>query len=500
MAARIVIASPTLQHFVTLLNHRREADGLLAWEPHVKQRLFLNAVLAGDCLENYAFWANRAGKTVVGAACGSVLSRFGAEATRPAVGAQTTVWDRATQGWVVGLDYKVVRDVIQPKYFRNGFGLPGDQPFIPDEDIAAWRVGDQVLKLKNGSILGFKSAEAGAKKMQGIALDWVHFDEEPAYTVFSEATIRIAGGRPLRIFCTCTLLPPEGQMGGVSWMFEQIIQPWKEGQRDVGIFQAAIYDNPHLRREEVAVLESRYPAGSMERRIRLNGELLPGIGGSLAYPAFKRELHVQRLPELSNRRPLCWCWDFNVSPMVSLVGQRIDGIFHVHDELILDTGSIPQMVELFKERYPSHGAEIWIYGDATGNSRDSQTAKSDYQLILDGMRDYSSPCVLKIPTSNPFQRDRINAVNRALQDEQGTIGVLIAPHCRELIADMEGVLRDPRGGILKTYDRKNPYARRTHTSDAGGCWVHFERPVREEPTATRQSRVKSIKQVSYGRR
>lgn len=500
MSERTVVASPTLQHFVTLLNHRRAADGLVAWEPHAKQRAFMNAVLHGECLENYAFWANRAGKTLMGAACGSVLARFGADPQRPALGAHTVVWDRATQGWVVGLDYRVSRDVIQPKYFANGFGLPGDQPFIPAEDVAEWRVGDQVLKLKNGSIIGFKSAEAGAKKMQGIALDWVHFDEEPEQSVFSEATIRIGGGeRPLRIFCTCTLLPPEGQSGGVSWMFPQIIQPWKEGALDVGIFQAAIYDNPYLQRAEIARLESRYPLGSTERRIRLNGELLPGVGGSLAYAAFNRQLHVQRLPELSNRRALCWCWDFNVSPMVSLVGQRIDGVFQVHDELILDTGSIPQMVTLFKERYPSHGAEIWLYGDATGHSRDSQTAKSDYQLILDGMRDYSSPVVMKIPEANPFQRDRINAMNRSLLDEQGLVGVLIAPRCRELIADMEGVLRDPRGGILKTYDRKNPYARRTHTSDALGCWVHHERPVREESTATRQSRVTTVKQVSYGR-
>ena len=46
------------------------------------------------------------------------------------------------------------------------------------------------------------------------------------------------------------------------------------------------------------------------------------------------------------------------------------------------------------------------------------------------------------------------------------------------IADLEQVLRDSRGGIKKSHDRKDPYYRRTHISDALGYWVVKDEPVR----------------------
>ena len=73
---------------------------------------------------------------------------------------------------------------------------------------------------------------------------------------------------------------------------------------------------------------------------------------------------------------------------------------------------------------------------------------------------------------------RINALNHSCKDEAGEINLGINPSCVELIADLEQVLRDPRGGIKKTYNRKDPYFRRTHTSDALGYWISYDEPVR----------------------
>jgi len=254
----------------------------------------------------------------------------------------------------------------------------------------------------------------------------------------------------------------------------------------------------------VALLESKYPAGSVERRIRLDGELLPGVGGSRAYGAFEYQLLVHPLEKLEPRRPLCWMLDFNVEPMVSLVGQRIGRVFQVHRELILDQGSVTDMGKLFRQEYPTHRAEVWVYGDATGSNRDAQTGRTDYQVLLNELRGYPVPLRLKIPAANPRVPDRINAVNRALKDEFGELGVEVDPSCEEFIADLEGVLRDPKGGIKKTFNKSDPYIRRTHTSDAFGYWVHREQPVTSEPIvgdrADRQAsrRFSSIKVPTYG--
>jgi hypothetical protein len=49
------------------------------------------------------------------------------------------------------------------------------------------------------------------------------------------------------------------------------------------------------------------------------------------------------------------------------------------------------MVERFREVYPRHEREVWIYGDATGRGRPAQTGLSDYSVILQGMKTYPTP-------------------------------------------------------------------------------------------------------------
>jgi len=451
---------------------RRGADPLMTYPLHEKQRAFVNSVLQMRAKENWFIAANRSGKSDAGAYLGAHLARFGAPGVQEG--------PRATSGWVSALDFPTSRDVIQPKYFNNGFVPPGQvhAPFIPDREIEQWRVDDQILKLKNGSIVGFKSADSGRRKYQGSEKDWFHMDEEHPWEIYEEAVIRV-GARPLLFFCTATILPPEGISTTTSWVFSKIIQPFKDGTlKHANVFGASIYDNPGISRDEITRLEAIYPLGSLSRRIRLEGEWLPGIGGARAYGSFERGLHVREQPEIAIRRPLCWTWDFNVEPMVSLVGQVDGGLYRVLRELILDEGSIPEMCEMFRHHFPSHEAEIWLYGDASGERRTGQTGKSDYFVVMQEMRNFNLPLKMKVPPDNPRIPDRVNAVNRLCKDEKGLIRLQIDPSCTELIGDLEGVLRDQKGGIFKTRNKKDPYFRRTHTSDALGYWLSFEEPVR----------------------
>ena len=463
------------------LKARRDEDPLKKFPLHDKQEQFVRSTLEQKHKENWFIAANRSGKSEAGSFVGATLARFGRQDARyvGASGSNVSVRDRATAGWVSALDFPTSRDVIQPKYFDNGYGRAGKyKPFIPDHEIERWDSEAQVLKLKNGSIIGFKSAESGRKKYQGADRDWFHMDEEHPWEIYEESVIRV-GQKPLLFFCTCTLLPPEGQQQTVSWVFPKIITPWKEGTLPhVGLFGASIYDNPGIPREEIRRLEAIYPEGTPARRIRLEGEWLPGMGGALAYASFARQLHVKPQPNINQRRPLVWTWDFNVEPMVSIIGQ-VDGVvYRVIRELFMEQGNIPEMCDLFYDAVPSHGAEIWLYGDATGKGRTGQTGKSDYWTIMNHMKQYGSPIRMRVPEENPRVPDRINAVNRLMKDEDGQIRVQIDPSCRNLISDMEGVLRDNRGGVVKITNKKDPYFWRTHISDALGYWLAFEEPVR----------------------
>jgi hypothetical protein len=164
--------------------------------------------------------------------------------------------------------------------------------------------------------------------------------------------------------------------------------------------------------------------------------------------------------------------------MASIVGQVDGGIYRIHKELTVEDASIPGMCDLFANTYREHNSEIWVYGDATSERRSSQTGKTDYWVILQEMRRLRLSVVLRVPEANPKVPDRINAVNRLCKDERGLVRLQIDPSCRELIADLEGVLRDDRGGIKKVRNRKDPYFRRTHWSDALGYWLAYEEPVR----------------------
>ena len=462
---------------------RRTGDPLLTFEPFGPQRGFIDAILGGACKEAYYIGANRSGKSDAGAYVGAMLARFGdrSDGVRfvKGKGSDIEMRDRATSGWVSALDFPISRDTIQPKYFDNGFLPPGatHEPFIPEREIKEWRISDQILKLKNGSIIGFKSADSGRLKYQGAEKEWIHFDEEHPKSIYDEAIIRV-GAKPLKLFTTCTLLPPEGQVGGVTWVFNEVVKPFQRGTLQyVLVFNASIYDNPHIAQSEVEFLESKYPEGSTQRRIRLNGELIPGLSGSRIYAGFDHKLNIREQPEIMLRRPLAWIWDFNVEPMVTLIGQREKNLFRVFKEIYLEEGNLPEMCDHFRSIHPFHLAEIWIYGDATGKDRSHQTRLSSYQIILNNMQNYPAPLKMKVPESNPGVPDRINAVNRACKHESGEVMLEVDPDCDELISDMEQVLSDGKGGIKKTFNRKDPYFRRTHTSDALGYWVYHEAPV-----------------------
>jgi phage terminase large subunit-like protein len=464
------------------LRARQGNDPLKSFQPHAKQKPFIDSTLLGHKKENWFIAANRSGKSDAGAYIGATLARFGRPDARPAphAGASVSVTDRSTSGWVSALDFPTSRDVIQPKYFNNGYGRSSQRGFIPDHEIASWSVENQILKLKNGSIIGFKSAESGRSKYQGADKDWFHMDEEHPYEIYEESVIRV-GANPLTFFCTCTILPPEGMKVTVSWVFPKIIQPFLDGLASyLGCFGASIYDNPAIPRAEIKRLEAIYPEGSPSRQIRLEGVWLPGIGGARAYPMFDRRIHCKlEMPPINTRRPLCWTWDFNVEPMCSIVGQVDGRVYRAHRELILEEGNIPEMCQMFYDAFPRHGAEIWLYGDSTGKGRTGQTGQSDYWLIMNEMKQYGSPIQLRVPPENPKVPDRINAVNRLLKDEEGFVRFEIDPAgCPELVADLEGVLRDNRGGILKVRKRSDPYFKRTHTSDAAGYWIAYEEPVR----------------------
>lgn len=497
-----------LEAILSEVQKRRANDPLRAFTPHAAQKRFIDAVLTGSKTENFLVAANRSGKSDAGAFAGATIARFGypegsawSAGWVGAKGSQVEVRDRATSGWVSALDYPTSRDTIQPKYFDNGFVPPGatHAPFIPSHEVAEWRPADQVLRLTNGSIIGFKSADSGRRKYQGAEKEWVHLDEEHPEDVYNEIIIRV-GQNPLNVFTTATLLPPDGVIGGISWLFPRVIGPWKAGKLDhIGIWTMSIYDNPFIPAKEIERLESRFPPESVQGRIRLGGELIAGMSGARVYSSFDITQNVGKVPELSPFAPLVWCWDFNVEPMVTVVGQFVRPNYYIHRVLWLDEGNIGEMCDLFRKEFPFHRSEVRVYGDASGNIRTAQTKRTSYAMVQNFMSGYPAPLRLYVPTANPAIDSRIQAVNRACYDENRRRLLIVSGEgCEELVDDLNSVVSDGRGGIRKTTNRKDPYHKRTHVSDALGYWLAYEAPVSVMPVGGWGKAATRVARPGYG--
>lgn len=200
------------------------------------------------------------------------------------------------------------------------------------------------------------------------------------------------------------------------------------------------------------------------------------VSGALAYPNYGTHNLVKGLLYSPNL-PLCLCMDFNVEPMIWEVAQIHKDKAYFIDEIRISPASIEDMVREFRNRYPMHPHELWIFGDSTGTHRIAQTAKSDYDLVRLHFRGYGPKIHYYVPPLNPLVKDRVNAFNLKLKGIGGEVGVFIDPDkCPELTKDLQEVMIKD-GKIVKTNDRKKLYFFRTHASDGAGYFIFRQWPT-----------------------
>jgi PBSX family phage terminase large subunit len=185
-----------------------------------------------------------------------------------------------------------------------------------------------------------------------------------------------------------------------------------------------------------------------ERTRFLNGDFTDDSDGQ-AYYAFNQDQHIK--PVSKQCGTIFVGMDFNVNPMTAVVGQMLEGKFHIVDEIYLENSDTHKMcIELMKRGYV--GARV--IPDSTGRNRKT-SGSSDFDILKqNGFQiDWSL---------NPYVHDRVNAVNQALGKGQ----IVIDPKCRKLIGDLESVVWKNN-----ELDKKSD-AMLTHISDALGYAIY----------------------------
>jgi hypothetical protein len=173
------------------------------------------------------------------------------------------------------------------------------------------------------------------------------------------------------------------------------------------------------------------------------------------YNRFSRDRHLKPIEWDEDETILMGC-DFNVANCNAVLAVRRGRELFVFDEVsgAHDTDAMGQEI---RRRYPS--ARILGYPDASGASRSTNSSRSDV-AILDSY-DISN----QSPKANPPVRDRVNAVQAALENGKGETRLWIDPRCKKLTECLELQCWTEKGEPDKDagYD---------HANDALGYMVH----------------------------
>ena len=79
-----------------------------------------------------------------------------------------------------------------------------------------------------------------------------------------------------------------------------------------------------------------------------------------------------------------------------------------------------------------------IYGDASGNCRDSTSGISDWYIVRNRLKQYEAK--FNVPRANPGIKETINAINAKLKAADESISLIVAPECHQLITDFNNAL------------------------------------------------------------
>lgn len=209
-----------------------------------------------------------------------------------------------------------------------------------------------------------------------------------------------------------------------------------------------------------------------------------------AYYCYDRDIHAVEPLHYEPTLPLLLAFDFNVAPGVMLIIQeqlyrgdnsKIDTqkpITMVLDEVYIRRDSnTEKVIKEFLRRWAHHEGLVYLYGDATGGAKGSAKVRGSDWAIIDQILSpiFGRRTRSRVPTGNPKERERLNAVNSRLQSADGTVRCLLHPErTRHLQMDFEGVVTKEDGsGELD----KKIYQELTHISDAAGYYIEKDHPV-----------------------
>lgn len=389
---------------------------LLGYQPHPKQVSFhesrepLKAFLGG----------NRSGKTTAGIL--DDLIQCVDEGVLPDHLLRYKKWQPPFYCRIIVPDFTSTLEGVIFQKLREW--SPKSQ-LVGDRFDKAYEKSTRKLSFKNGSTIDFLTFEQDLDKFGGAAKHRIHYDEEPPKDIRRESMMRLIDYGGDELF---TMTP----LHGMSWMYDEIWEPWTKGKlSESTLVLVDMDDNPYLDSRT----KTRALAGltKEEKEARKSGKFVHFAG--MIYDEFSRNFHV--IPEVSEVPPVAKIFkgiDPGMRHMAALLWAYLtpEDVLVVFDELALQGHNIAQVCEAAKlvdQKWGQHaesGAIIpvqaeWNVIDPAARNVMHNTGRSDQM-------EYTKNGIVTILGQNS-KTAGISAVKQRLQTRR----LLITANCQQTI-------------------------------------------------------------------
>ena len=277
---------------------------------------------------------------------------------------------------------------------------------------------DLSIRLVNGSEIALKGAD-NYDSLRGVGLNFVIFDEcadiDPeAWFEVIRPTLSDTNGHALFL----------GTPKGNNW-FKDL---WDRSTTDTrwSSFQYTTLEGGRVPLEEIDSAKQDLDARTFRQEYEATFET---FSGRVAY-AFLRQIHIQQ-PDTLDTRVIHVGMDFNVDPMTAVILIQQKDTLYAIDEIHLRNSNTNDIATELKTRYPR--SEIIIYPDPSGAGRRTSAGSqtTDHTILR------NSGFQVRAPRAHTQVRDRINALNSRLMNNQGVAKLFFNPKLKYCIESLE---------------------------------------------------------------
>ena len=214
-----------------------------------------------------------------------------------------------------------------------------------------------------------------------------------------------------------------------------------------------------------------------------------------AYYPFDQTKHCTTKLTYNPEAPLVIAMDFNVQPGSAVIMQEqvlpngLDGTGVIGEVHIPRNSNTPAVCRKIAQDWGSHNGRVVIYGDATGGNRG--TAKlngTDWDIVKNELRPvFGGRLTVNLPSQNPSERIRLNALNSRLMSASGEIRLMVDPvKAPSVVKDFDGV-RLLKGGSGEIDKAADPHL--SHWTDGIGYYVFREYPITDNKMRKARARL-----------